>query len=129
MAGLSLDGISTRGELKRFVEQVIGDLPQRVQAAFKGRIVRGGVTASGAVARGRGFTAARSAGQPTGVYTVTFEKPFEVPPVVTALSTADVRLRSIGGDNPSATGFELVTHVSSTDALIDAAFDFEAVSA
>lgn len=88
------------------------------------KIVRGRVTAAGAVAAGAGFTVAKGA---TGAYTITFDTNFAVAPTVNATAyAAGFYLAKLQGA-PSTSSFVINTFLSTTGAATDVDFSFLAI--
>lgn len=91
------------------------------------RIVRGNVTAGGAIVEGTGFTATRTG---TGRYTITFSTAFPTsePPVMTLTgigSTLSVVIANIYSPTTTTTAFVRTTNTAGTD--VDSAFNFIAI--
>lgn len=86
------------------------------------RIVRGSVTAAGAIDAGTGFTIAKTG---TGLYTITFSPAFSaVPSVVASAGTTAGALfaKQQNGTTPTSSEFKVVTTTSA--AVTDSAFHF-----
>jgi hypothetical protein len=86
-------------------------------------IIRGTVTAPGAVLRGEGFTSANTG---TGLYTVTFDEPFAALPIIVAGAGATGGAYAVKVSNVAAGSADFITYITNTAANADREFHFAA---
>jgi len=93
------------------------------------RIIRGTVIGFDpiSVERGTGWTLARTAGQATGDYTITFTTAFSAAPVVTATALQDTVLRTAVVRNDVSTITTRIRTFNSVATLVDSSFNFIAI--
>lgn len=90
------------------------------------RIVRGTVSAAGAIVNGSGFSSVKNT---TGDYTVTFTAPFgSAPIVVPGAGTTAFGAKLKSSVAPTESAFSVYTFITSTGVLNDGEFTFTAVA-
>lgn len=91
------------------------------------RIIRGMSSGVGTVIHGTGWTVARTAGEATGDYTITFTTPFSDSPVVTATAIDGTLLETAVVHNAFSSTTIRIRTFSAAGALVDTVFSFIAI--